>query len=128
MRVPPKYYAIEIGIPCNVEASGKCDKAIQCEPKELEMRSSLPKAQSSPVKPKTVLDESFILTNENQNCSMEWMPSDDIDSDGELECEIDHNVDSEINKRQTHLNVNFWFLNSVCCSFSPYAIFVLVHA
>ena len=96
----PKYYASEIGIQCDVESSSKCDKAAQCEPNELEMRLSLPKAQSSPVKPKTVLDKSFISKHENQNCSMEWMPSDDEKEsddeyeDAELEFEIDDNVDS----------------------------------
>ena len=63
---------------------------------------------------------------------MEWMPSDDEKESGdeyedaELEFEIDDNVDS-INEKQTHFSINFWFLNFVCCSFSPYAIFALVH-
>ena len=131
LRVPPKYYASEIGIQCNVEARSKCDKAVQCEPNEL--RLSLPKAQSSPAKPKTVLDESFISTNENQNCSMEWMPSDDEKEsddeyeDGELEFEIDENVDSEINEKSDSFQHKFLVLNFVYCRFSPYAIFVLVH-
>ena len=113
VRVPRKYYASEIGIQCNVEARSKCDKAVQCEPNELEMRLSLPKAQSSPAKPKTVLDESFISTNENQNCSMEWMPSDDEKEsddeyeDGELESEIDDNVDSEINEKSDSFQHKF---------------------
>ena len=41
--VPPKYYASEIGIQCDVESSSKCDKAVHCERNELEMRLSFRK-------------------------------------------------------------------------------------